>query len=127
MDAITNRIKRVGLAVLAAGAIGCSDAPTIKDAPVAVSGKVSQAGKPVGNVVVWFHPLDSGHLQSLSVNTDGTFAGELIGGNYSYYVGKPPAASSAVSLKGIDPKYYEPDLERTINVEFGKEILLALD
>jgi hypothetical protein len=88
---------------------------------------VAQGGKPVGNVVVWFHPLDNGHLQNLSVNIDGTFHGELIGGNYSYYVAKSPAPNSALALKTIDPKYFEPDLGRSVNVEFGKELLLALD
>jgi hypothetical protein len=115
------------LAIIAAGAIGCSGGATLKDEPVGVSGKLSQAGKPVGDVVVWFHPLDKGHVRSLPVNSDGTFAGELILGNYSYYVGSSPAPTSAAALKKIDPKYYEPALERSINVEDGKEIILALD
>jgi hypothetical protein len=75
----------------------------------------------VGNVVVWFHPLDSGHLQSLSVNTDGTFAGELIGGSYSYYVDKSPAPDSAAALRKINPRYYEPDLGRSIDVESARK------
>ena len=121
------RFSATVLVVIAAGAIGCSKPTTLKQEPVSVSGKVSQSGKPVGNVVVWFHPLDNGHLESLPVNTDGTFAGELIGGKYSYYVGKSLAPNSTAALKKVDPKYYEPDLERSINVEFGKEIDLALD
>lgn len=121
------RFSTTLVAIIAAGAIGCSKPMTLKESPISVSGKVSQAGKPVGNVVVWFHPLDKGHLKSLSVNTDGTFAGELIGGNYSYYVSKSPAPTSEAALKKIDPKYYEPDLGRSVNVEFGKDILLALD
>jgi hypothetical protein len=114
-------------AIVAAGAIGCSKPTTLKDSPVSVSGKVSQGGKPVGNVVVWFHPLDKGHLKSLPVNTDGTFAGELIGGSYSYYIDKSPAPAAAAALAKIDPKYYQPELARSVNVEFGKEIELALD
>ena len=121
------RFSATLLAVIAAGAIGCSDVTTLKDTPVSISGKVSQGGKPVGNVVVWFHPLDKGHVESLPVNTDGTFVGEMIGGNYSYYVGSSLAQNSAAALKKIDPKYYQPDLARSIAVEFGKEIVLALD
>jgi hypothetical protein len=120
-------LKATVLAAIAAGAIGCSDAAALKDAPVSVSGKVLQGGQPVGNVVVWFHPLDNGHLQNLPVSTDGTFLGELVSGNYAYYVGKSPAPSSEAVLKKIDPKFYEPDLERSISVDFGKEIILALD
>ena len=121
------RLNASVLAVLAAGVIGCSDAPILKDTPVSVSGKVLQGGKPVGNLVVSFHPLDHGHLRSLPVATDGSFQGELVGGNYSYYVEKSPAPNSAATLKKIDPKYYEPDMGRSVNVEFGKELVLALD
>src|SRR5215207_5491587 len=96
------------LIAIALGAIGCSEAPTMKGGPVSVSGKVSQGGRPVGNVVLWFHPLDNGHLQSVPVSTDGTFLGDLIVGKYSYYVGNSPAPASAAALKKIDSKYYEP-------------------
>src|SRR5215213_11587340 len=101
------RLKAIMLAAVAAGAVGCTDAPTLKEGPVSVSGKVSQGGKPVGNVIVWFHPLDNGHLKSLPVNADGSFLGELVGGNYSYYVAQSSAPSSAAALKKIDPKYHE--------------------
>lgn len=112
---------------IAVCATGCSNAPAVKDAPVSVTGKVTQGGKPIGNVVVSFHPLDNGHLRSLDVKPDGTFLGEMIAGNYSYYVGKSPAPSSAAALKRIDPKYYEPDLGRSLTIEPGKQIILAFD
>jgi hypothetical protein len=121
------RISASLLVAIALGAIGCTDAPKLREESLSISGRVLRGGKPVGNIVVSFHPLDSGHLKSLPVNTDGTFDGELIGGNYSYYVGQSLAANSLAALKRIDPKYYQPDLERNINVEFGKEIVLALD
>ena len=115
------------IVTVASIAIGCSDAPVLKDAPVNVSGKLVQGGKPVGNVVVSFHPLDRGHLKSMPVAADGGFQGELIGGSYAYYVERSPAPNSAAVLQKVDPKYYEPDLNRTISVEFGKELVLALD
>ena len=121
------RLNAIFLMVIAAGSLGCSETPPLKGAPLSVSGRMAQGGKPVGNVVVWFHPLDNGHLQNLPVSADGTFHGELISGNYSYYVAKSPAPNSALALKKIDPKYFEPDLGRSINVEFGKDLVLALD
>jgi hypothetical protein len=124
---IMDRFSATIMAVIAAGAIGCTQATTLKEAPVSVSGKVSQAGKPVGEVLVSFHPLDKGHVVSLPVNADGTFTGEMISGNYSYYVGKSPAHSSATALAKVDPKYYEPAMDRSISVESGKELVLALD
>jgi hypothetical protein len=121
------KFKANALFLIAAGTLGCSDAAALKSAPVSVSGKVAQGGKPLANVVVWFQPLDNGHLASLPVNSDGTFRGELIGGRYAYYVGQLPSPNSAAALKKIDSKYYEPNLERSVHVEFGKEIILALD
>ena len=114
---------------LALTTLGCSGGatPPLRSEPVSVSGKLSKAGQPVGNVVVSFHPLDDGHGRSLAVNPDGTFLGELIAGNYAYYVGPSTAPNSAVALKKIDPKYYEPALDRSIAVEAGTELVLALD
>ena len=106
---------------------GCSQSPALRQAPVSVSGRVSKGGQPVGNVVVSFHPLDQGHLRSLPVNSDGTFAGELIAGNYAYYVGPSSAPTSQATLARIDAKYYEPDLGRSVAVEPGKELVIALD
>jgi hypothetical protein len=112
---------------IAVCASGCSNSPSVKDAPVSVTGKVTQGGKPVGNLVVSFHPLDNGHLRSLAVKQDGTFLGEMIAGDYTYYVGSSQAPASAAVLKRIDPKYYEPDLGRSLSIESGKPIVLALD
>jgi hypothetical protein len=107
--------------------VGCSNAPTLKKAPVSVAGRVSRGGQPLGNVMVTFQPLDQGHLGSFAVTPDGKFSGELIAGNYSYYVGKLTTPSSDAALKRIDPKFLEADLERRILVEDGQQVLIALD
>jgi hypothetical protein len=112
---------------LATGALGCSDAPVLKDAPVSISGKVTLGGKPVSHVVLSLHPLDQGHLKSFPVAADGTFQGEAISGNYAYYVEKSAAPNSAATMQRIDPKYHQPDMSRSVSVEFGKELALALD
>jgi hypothetical protein len=113
--------------VLAVAMLGCSGAPKQNEAPVSISGRLSKGGQPLGNLVVSFHPLERGHARSLAVNPDGTFVGDLISGSYSFYVGQSTAPNSAAILKKIDPKYYEPNMDRRVAVEPGKEILLALD
>jgi hypothetical protein len=119
---------RVQLLVLAAAVcVGCSNAPTLKKAPVSIAGLVSRGGQPVGNVIITFQPLDQGHMGSFAVASDGKFCGELIAGNYSYYVGKLTAPNSDAALKRVDPKYLEPDLERSILIEDGQDVLIALD
>ena len=121
------KLTAMALAVFAIGMAGCTDAVKLKEAPISISGKLSRAGKPVSNVLVWFQPLDHGHLRSLPVTTDGKFQGELIGGNYTYYVGPTATPTSAAALKTIATKYQEPDLRRSVSVEFGKDLILALD
>ncbi len=108
-------------------ACGCSQAPALKQPPIVVSGKVSQGGQPVGNIVVSFHPLDQGHVGAFPVKPDGSFQGELIPGSYSYYVGKSAIPNAEAALRKVDPKYYEPNLERTIAVNPNEELILALD
>jgi hypothetical protein len=77
--------------------------------------------------MVTFHPLDVGHPGIFTVNPDGTFSGKLVVGTYSYYVGKSTAPTSEAALKKVDPKYYEADLQRSIAVQDGQELLIALD
>ena len=109
-------------------ALGCGTSqPGLKGAPVSVTGKVSQAGQPVGNVTVSFHPLDNGHLKSLPVNADGSFQGELISGTYAYAIVSSAAPESQQALSRVAPQYLEPDLQRTVTIESGQEVQIVLD
>jgi hypothetical protein len=109
-------------------ALGCgASQPGLKNAAVGVTGKVTQGGQPVGNVAVSFHPTDNGYLTNLPVRPDGTFQGELISGTYAYSIAPSPAAESAQALSKIAPQYLEPDLQRTVKVEAGQEVLIVLD
>jgi hypothetical protein len=94
---------------------------------VGVSGKVSQGGQPVGNVAVSFHPIDHGHLTNLQVGSDGTFQGELISGTYAYSIAQPIVAGTPQALSKVAPQYLEPDLQRTVKIEAGQEVLIVLD
>jgi hypothetical protein len=120
-------IAIISLLLLAAGAVGCSRSAAPRSAPVSVTGKVTRAGQPVGDVVVTFQPMDVGHPGMFPLKADGTFQGDLIAGNYMYYVGKGATPTSPVALAKIDAKFYEPNLERSIAVAPGEEIVLALD
>lgn len=109
-------------------AVGCgASAPALKSKPVSVTGKLSQAGQPLGNVAVSFHPLDNGYQTSVPVNADGTFQGEMISGTYAYSIAQSAAATSAQVLSKIAPEYLEPNLERTVKIESGQEVQIALD
>jgi hypothetical protein len=109
------------------GSVGCSSEVKLKGAPVSVSGKVSQSGRPVGSMVMIFHPLGDGHVREFPVHKDGTFNGELISGEYAYYVAKPTIPGAAQALRKLPPKYFEADLSRTVTVEPGQQLAIALD
>ncbi len=114
--------------VMVLGAIGCgAPQPGLKGTPVSVSGKISQAGQPVGNVAVSFHPLDNGHLTSFEVSPDGTFQGELISGRYAYSIAQSTAKDSLQILNKIAPQFTEPDLQRAVNVEAGQTLEIVLN
>ena len=110
------------IAVISLCVVGCGGSqPGRKTAPVNVTGKLSQAGQPVGKVAVTFQPLDHGHMINLTVKADGTFQGEMIPGKYAYTI--VPGQSSTK----VDPRFIEADLQRTVDVEAGKPMLIALD
>ena len=115
------------LAVIFCVAVGCTQPTTLKEGPVSVPGKLTKAGQPVGDVMVWFQPLDHGHLASFAVRPDGQFQSELVPGNYAYYVAKSTGPKADAAWKRIDPKFWEPDLTRTVAVESGQELAIALD
>jgi hypothetical protein len=106
---------------------GCGTQMKMNEAPVAVSGKVSQGGRPVGNVVVVFHPLGDGHFRELPVHNDGSFSGELVSGEYAYYVAQPTVRGAVQPPRKLSPKYFEADMSRTVIVESGKQLAIALD
>lgn len=115
------------LAVFTLAVSGCSQPTRLNEAPMSVNGKVSQGGQPVSDVQVSFQPLEQGHPVSLPVNADGTFQGELIPGNYAYFVAKSATPKSEAAIKKIDPKYLEANLTRSIDVQPGQELAIALD
>ena len=121
------KLYALALTVASLIAIGCSQPTRLHEAPINVTGKVSQGGQAVGDVQVSFQPLQHGHPVSLPVSADGTFQGELIPGNYAYFVSKTATPKSEAVIKKIDPKYLEASLTRAIDVQPGQELTIALD
>lgn len=113
--------------MITVGLVGCSREVKLKGAPTSVSGKVSQGNQPVGGVLLVFQPLGDGHQREFPTDKDGTFNGELISGEYAYYVAKPAARTAAQPATKVSPQYFEADLSRTVTVEAGKQLTIALD
>ena len=74
-----------------------------------------------------FQPLGDGHVREFPVQKDGTFNGELVSGEYAYYVAKPTVPAAAQRSENSPAKYFEADLSRTVTVEPGIQLAIALD
>ena len=113
--------------MLTLGLLGCGSQAKLNGSPVSVSGKVSQGSQPVSGIVMIFQPLGDGHVREFPIHKDGTFNGELVSGEYAYYVAKPTVHSATQSPRRLAPKYFEADLSRTVAVEPGNQLAIALD
>lgn len=93
-----------------------------------VKGKLeTSAGKPIGNVLLTLQPLGDGHPAPLQVSEDGTFQGEIVPGKYAYFIAKSPAKDSEKALKLVNAKYYEASMTRTVSVQAGQELRIAIE
>jgi hypothetical protein len=115
------------LMFITVGLVGCGSKAGLKNAPVAVSGSVSQGGQPIGGLVMVFQPLGDGHVRELPIQKDGSFSGELISGKYAYYVAKPVGPAAAQALQKLPQRFFEADLSRTVTVEPETLLAIALD
>jgi hypothetical protein len=107
--------------------LGCSQGAKLKAPPVNISGNVTQGSRPVGGVAIVFQPLGDGHMREIAVHKDGTFSGELVSGEYAYYVAKPAQLVLGQPAAKLAAKYFQADLSRTITVEPDKLLAIALD
>ena len=120
-------MRLLAASLLIIGLLGCSTEVKLKHAPVSVAGKVSQGGKPVSGMVMVFQPLGDGHVREFQLRIDGSFNGELVSGEYAYYIAKQAVANAAQAPRKLPPKYFEADLSRTVTIEPDKLLAIALD
>jgi hypothetical protein len=107
--------------------VGCSNSVQKMGTSSELKGNITKAGKPVGDILLTLQPLGDGHVVPLTVAADGTFKGEVVPGKYAYYIGKSASKSSEQAIKQVDPKYYQAIMTRTVTVESGKDLAIALD
>ncbi|MFM8573712.1 MAG: hypothetical protein ACKOAU_19110, partial [Pirellula sp.] len=86
--------------------------------PVNIAGKLTQGGKPLGNITLMLQPLENGHPVPLAVDSDGTFKGSAIPGKYAYYLvskedGSTPTAS-------VNASSMQASMDRTVTIASGQ-------
>jgi len=108
--------------------VGCGSSGTPQPAAVTINGKLEMSdGKPIGGLQLTLFPLEGQHPAYIPVADDGTFKVETITGKYSYFVGKSTAKNSEATLKKVNAKFYEADLNRTIFVQAGQELKVTVE
>ena len=116
------------LIVLLGFSVGCGSAAIPMGAMTTVHGKLeTNSGNPVGGILLTLQPLGDGHPAPMEVAENGTFKGDAVPGKYAYYVGKSSAKNSEQSLKKVNDKYQQADMGRTVTVQAGQELRIALD
>lgn len=104
--------------------VGCGMNPPPLAGPVSIQGKViGNDGKPVGGMAVNLHPLENGYLKTVDVKPDGSFAVETQAGKYAYYF-TPKTGGKSVPSQVANLK--EPNMERTVAVTSGQDLLINL-
>lgn len=92
--------------------------------PVSVTGKiVASSGKPVGAVSVNLQPLENGYMKTVDVKSDGTFEVETHAGKYAYFF-TPKSGTKTVPPQLANLS--EANLERTVTVSAGQELVISL-
>lgn len=112
----------IGLAFLA----GCGPKIEMLAEPVSISGKLTAAGAPVGNVLLTLNPIERGHPVPMKVGPDGSFSGTAVPGKYVYMVSSNEDDPGAIDK--VPAKYRDTDLTRTITVTADQSTIdIALD
>jgi hypothetical protein len=109
--------------LLALALIGCGSVKQNPE-PVDVSGRVTQGGKPVSDVIFTFQPTGPGSAQATLPVKAGEFRGKVNPGRYTYFISE---GRNLAAFKTIPEKYRSGSLERQIDVAEGKDLTITLD
>lgn len=122
----------VGLCLVTAVLVaGCSGRPPAAPASVTFSGTVRAAdGKPLGNVLVHFHPLVPGFSCATEVAGDGRFTTAAPPGRYAWSLRRAEqlaAAEADAAIATVPEPFRETDLSRTVTIAEGAQVEIAVN
>lgn len=107
----------LGIALL----VGCGPKIVLNSEPTSVSGKLTVAGTPIGNVLLTLQPLETGHPVPIKVGSDGSFSSQVIPGKYAYFV--TPMEDKAGAIDKVPADFRQANLTRTVTVTAGQTTL----
>lgn len=83
--------------------------------PVAVTGNVTLAGKPVTDIAVNFQPI-AGGLPAVVTVKDGKFEAQITPGKYTYFISKASTPTGERSLAKVPASFHQGAMDRVIEV-----------
>jgi hypothetical protein len=119
----TRRLALVAVAVALAALAGCGGGLVPESGEeVQVSGKVpAPAGKSVGGFNIFFQATGGkARMATFPINPDGTFAGPMVKGKYTYYLTPGKGAATEQALEKFPEAYRQGSLDRQVEVTGGE-------
>ena len=102
--------------------VGCSNTPRQMASYVDFRGKaVDDSGSPLGNVRLMLQPTEDGYEIELKTDTDGSFQGEGVPGEYIYYF-----LDSKGLPDSVPADFLEPNLSHLVEVQADSEIVCGI-
>jgi hypothetical protein len=74
-----------------------------------------------------FVGAEDGHLREFPISKDGSFKGELVTGQYAYYLAKRVAPGAIQQQPKLASKYFEADMSRTVSVQPDQLLEIVLN
>jgi hypothetical protein len=94
--------------------------------PVAVTGNVTLAGKPVTDIAVNFQPIEGG-LPAVVTVKDGKFEAQITPGKYTYFVSKASTPTGERSLSKVPTPLHQGAMDRVVEVTGPGPVELAMN
>ena len=128
---VSGNVVATVMVLVVTAVAGCSGNPGTVPAGKPFSGTVkTSAGKPVGNVMVHFHPLKPGFSYGTEVAGDGTFSSEAPPGDYAWSLRrseKAKAADADAGYKAVPAAFQETDLKRKVRIDAGGTVNIVVE
>jgi hypothetical protein len=104
---------------------GCSGAPSLRSDPVEVKATVTLSGASPKDLSITLQPMQNSLPGGGKVKADGTFATQIVPGDYIVVVSEE-ANGKVPAFAKVPTKYRTPSEQNKVSVESGKELVIDL-
>jgi hypothetical protein len=101
--------------LLALALVGCGVNPGKTPDPVEINGRVTMAGKPVGDLTLNLQPTGTEGTQATIPLKNGEFRRQVTPGRYTFYLSEGPKTAAA-AFRAIPEKFRAGSMDRQIDI-----------